>query len=230
MLKLIYLEWKKHALWKYIRNAVIVTAALGGLLLLISSDAGTGSLVAQTGKSEIHSLTEMFLNMACLVFTGTMLSTFVVSEYENKLICLLFSYPIRRRKLMAAKVLAVCIFNFAALLASKLAVYGVLLAVRGSEALGLGMGEPAFWLDALLGGAVSVCSGCISLWVGLRLRSSRASLVGAFVVMLVVMGVTQGNILPCASLMGGAGYAAQLLLAAAAVGLATCRLETEDVS
>ena len=45
-----------------------------------------------------------------------MLSTFVVSEYENKLIHLMFSYPIKRRTIMASKILAVCIFNFIALL------------------------------------------------------------------------------------------------------------------
>lgn len=151
MLKLIHLEWKKHTLWKYIRNAAVTTAALLGLLLLISSDAGTGKMIAQTGKSEIHSLTEMFLNMAYLVFTGAMLSAFVVGEYENRRIHLMFSYPIRRRTIMASKILAVCIFNFAALLAGKLLVYGVLIAVRSADALGISIGELSFWTDMLLG-------------------------------------------------------------------------------
>ena len=119
MLKLIQLEWKKHTVFKYIRNAVIITAVLLGLLFLIASDPGTGKIVAQTGKSEIHSLTDMFMNMAYLVFTGAMLSTFVIGEYENKLIQLMFSYPIKRQKIILSKVLAVCIFSFTALILSK---------------------------------------------------------------------------------------------------------------
>lgn len=230
MLKLIRLEWKKHTLWKYIRNAAIVTLALLGLLMLISSDAGTGKIVAQTGKSEIHSLTEMFLNMAYLVFTGAMLSTFVVSEYENKLIHLMFSYPIKRGKIMVSKILAVCIFNFFALLASKLLTYGVLMTVRSAEALGISTGDLSFWTGMLLGTIISLCSGCIPLLVGMKMKSSKAELISAFVMMLIVLGVTQGNILPCNSFVGMICYAAQILLASVAVILATYGIETEDVN
>lgn len=230
MLKLIRLEWKKHTLWKYIRSAGLVTLVLLGLLMLISSDAGTGKLVAQTGKSEIHSLTEMFLNMAYLVFTGAMLSTFVVSEYENKRIHLMFSYPIKRRKIMASKILAVCIFNLTALLVSKLLVYGVLVMTRSAEALGIHMGELSFWTGTLLGTMVSICSGCIPLLVGMKTKSSKAELIAAFVIMLVVLGTTQGNILPCYSFGGMMGYAVQILLAGAAVVMAAYGIETEDVN
>ena len=58
-----------------------------------------------------------------------MLVSFVVGEYENKLIGLMFSYPIKRKKILLSKVLAVCIFNFAALLLSKLAAYAALRCV-----------------------------------------------------------------------------------------------------
>lgn len=230
MLKLIRLEWKKHTLWKYVRNAAIVTAALLGLLMLISSDAGTGKMVVQTGKSEIHSLTEMFLNMAYLVFTGAMLSTFVVSEYENKLIHLMFSYPIKRRKIMVSKILAVCIFNFFALLVSKLLVYAVLVAARSAEALGISMGDLSFWIGTLLGAIISVCSGCIPLLVGMKMKSSKAALISAFVIMLAVLGVTQGNVLPYNSFMGMMYYAVQILLAVVAVVAATYGIETEDIN
>lgn len=229
MLKLIRLEWKKHTLWKYIRNAGFVTLAMLGLLLLISGDAGTGKTVAQTGKSEIHSLTEMFLNMSYLVFTGVMLSGFVVGEYENKLIHLMFSYPIRRRKIMASKILAVCIFNFAAIMVSKLLVYCVLVTTRSAEALGIYPGSLHFLLEALVGAGISVCGGCISLFVGMKMKSSKAELISAFVIMLLVLGVTQGNILPYNSFPGMMFYAVQILLAVAAFFFATYGIEKEDI-
>lgn len=230
MLKLIRLEWKKHTLWKYVRNACIATIALLGLLMLISSDAGTGKIVAQTGKSEIHSLTEMFLNMAYLVFTGAMLSTFVVSEYENKLIHLMFSYPIKRSKIMVAKILAVCIFNFATLVASKFLVYGILVTTRSAKTLGIYMGDLSFWTGTLLGAIFSICSGCIPLLVGMKMKSSKATLIASFIIMLAVLGVTQGNILPYNSFAGMMCYASQILLAVIAVILATYSIETEDIN
>ena len=126
MLKLIKLEWQKHSLWKYIRNAMITTIVLLGMLILIASDPSTGEITEMTGKSTIQTLTDMFMNMAYFAFTGTMLSSFVVSEYENKLINLMYSYPIKRRKILVAKVISVCVFNFIALWLSKLLAYTVL--------------------------------------------------------------------------------------------------------
>lgn len=230
MLKLIQLEWKKHAVWKYIRNAVIVTAALLGLVMLIASDPDTGKIVAQTGKSEIHSLTELFFNMAYLVFTGAMLSTFVISEYENKLIHLMFSYPVKRQKIMLAKVLSVCIFNFAVLLLSKLLVYAVLLMTKTAPVTGIYTGELSFWIGTILTTFISTCSGCFSLLIGMKMKSSKAALISAFVIMLVVMGVTQGNVLPYTSAIGFIAYAVQIAGAFATVFLSTHSVETEDVN
>ena len=229
MLKLIRLEWKKHSMWKYVRNAAIAAAAVTGMLMLIASDPGTGDLVAETGKSTIHSLTELFMNMVYLVFTGTMLVSFVVGEYENKLIGLMFSYPIKRKKILLSKVLAVCIFNFAALLLSKLAAYAALALVRPAAAAGIDMGQLSFWVSALASAAISVACGCIVLLVGMKVKSSKATLIAAFVIMLAIMGVTQGNVLPCTSAAGIIGYAVQAAGAAAGVFLSLHGAETEDV-
>lgn len=42
---------------------------------------------------------ELFTNMAYLIFTGVMLSTFIVSAYKNKTMNLMFSYPIKRQEI-----------------------------------------------------------------------------------------------------------------------------------
>ena len=39
-----------------------------------------------------------------------MLSSFIVSAYKNKTMILRFSYPIKRQKILASQMLAVCIF------------------------------------------------------------------------------------------------------------------------
>lgn len=62
------------------------------------------------------------------------------------------------------------------------------------------------------------------------MKSSKAALVASFVIMLAVLGVTQGNILPCTSFTGMVYDAAQILLAAAAAVFAACGIETEDVN
>ena len=230
MLKLIKLEWKKHILWKYIRNAVIVTASFLGLLLLISSDPSTTTtFIEQTGKSEINSLTEMFLNMAYLVFTGAMMSTFVVSAYENKMIHLMFSYPINRKKILLSKIFAVSIFNFFALTFSKLFIYTVLLFIGSTTLTGVPMAELSFWISTLLGSVISVSMGCVSLLIGLKTKSSKTTLIASFVIMLVIMQLTQGNIFPYHSINGIIAYPIQFVVAIIAIFLSIYNVETKDV-
>ena len=230
MIKLIKLEWTKHSLWKYLRNGAITTALVLGMLLLIGGDdPTTWEIVPQLGKSTIHALTELFLNMCYNVFTGVMLASFIVGEYESKLIHLMFSYPIRRWKILLSKILAVCLFTFLVLVASKALTCGVLTAVYAPEAAALPMGELSFWTGALASAAVSVLSGCISLLVGTRMKSSKAAIISAFVIMLVVMGITQGNVMPLATAGGLIGYAVQILGAVAAVALSIHGVGAEDV-
>ena len=105
MLKLIRLEWKKNNIGKYIRNAVILAIILCTFLfalayLGIANDPDTGMPDAAPGNEMISSSIELFTGMAFLVFTGVMLASFIVTAYKNKTMNLMFSYPIRRQKIL----------------------------------------------------------------------------------------------------------------------------------
>lgn len=65
--------------------------------------------------------------MSFLVFTSVMLSSFIVSAYQNKTMNLMFSYPIKRQKILVSQMLAVWIFNFITLILTKLLLYGCIL-------------------------------------------------------------------------------------------------------
>ena len=132
MLKLIRLEWKKNNVGKYIRNVVIMSALICLFIfalcyLGIANDPDTGVPDAVPGNSAISSSIELFTSMAFLVFTSVMLSTYIVSAYKNKTMNLMFSYPIKRQKILVSQMLAVWIFNFVALVLTKLLIYGCLL-------------------------------------------------------------------------------------------------------
>lgn len=132
MLKLIRLEWQKNNIGKYIRNAVILAVLLSIFMfalryLGIANDPETGVSDAAPGNSTISAPIELFSSMSFLVFTGVMLSTLIVSAYQNKTMDLMFSYPIKRQKILVSQMLAVWIFNFAALVLTKLLLYGVVL-------------------------------------------------------------------------------------------------------
>lgn len=115
MWKLIKLEWKKNDIGKYIRNAAILFPALLLLTVLVASDSET---------DKISLFIETLTNMSYLVFTSVMLSSFVVSAYTNKTMSLMFSYPIKRQKILVSQMLAVWIFSFVALILTRLLLCG----------------------------------------------------------------------------------------------------------
>lgn len=199
MLKLIKLEWKKNHMKRYSRNALLLASLLGLFLfalafLGIANDPETGIPDTVPGLSGISAPIELFTSMSFLVFTSVMLASFIVSAYSNRTMQLMFSYPIKRQKILVSQMLAVWIFSFVALTLTKLLLYGWILAgshFRDSAFLiDFTMTEPGFYIQLLLKSGVIVTMSFMALFVGLILHSSKAVLVTSFLLILL----TQGNI------------------------------------
>lgn len=185
MLKLIKLEWKKNNIGKYIRNAAILFPALCFLTFLVARDPGTG---------EISLFIETLSSMSFLIFTSVMLSSFIVSAYKNKTMNLMFSYPIKRQKILVSQMLAVWIFNFAALALTKLLLYGIILACsRFMElpcSIDFDMASAGFYIQHIIKAAITVTMSFISLFIGMNMKSSKATITSSFVLIIL----TQANL------------------------------------
>lgn len=199
MLKLIKLEWKKNHVIKYIRIAAVLAVILCAFMfslayLGIANDPDTGVPDMAPGINGISAPIELFTGMVFLIFTSVMLSSFIVSAYKNKTMNLMFSYPIKRQNILISQMAAVWIFNFIALVVTKLLIYGCVLIgsrfMTSSFPLDFQMGEPAFYVQLLLKSVVIVSMGFIALFVGLALKSSKATILTSFVLVLL----TQANI------------------------------------
>ena len=180
MFKLIRLEWKKNNVGKYIRNAVIMAALICLFIfalcyLGIANDPETGVPDAAPGNSAVSPSIELFTSMAFLIFTGVMLSAYIVNAYKNKTMNLMFLYPIKRQKILISQMLAVWIFNFVALVLTKLFIYGCIL--FGSQFM-----VSSFPLDYNMS--------FISLFIGMVMKSSKATIVASFLLIFL----TQANI------------------------------------
>lgn len=199
MLKLIKLEWKKNHIGKYIRNALILAAVLCLFLfalayLGIANDPDTGVPDAAPGNNTISSPIELFTSMSFLVFTSVMLSSFIVSAYKNKTMNLMFSYPIKRQKILVSQMLSVWIFNFAALIITKLLIYGCILLgskfMVSSFPLDFNMAGTGFYIQLIVKSAVIVTMSFIALFIGLAMKSSKATIVSSFLLIIL----TQANV------------------------------------
>lgn len=198
MLKLIKLEWKKNQIGKYIRGAVI----MAGLLLLfvfalaflgIANDPD-GTLDAAPGTEVISAPIELFTSMAFLIYTSVMLASFIVSAYKNKTMNLMFSYPIKRQKLLASQMMAVWLFNVTALTFTKLLIYSCIFITAGfmdsSFVIDFQIGSFGFYIQLILKSAVIVSMSFIALFVGMAMKSSKATMVTSFLLIFL----TQANI------------------------------------
>lgn len=199
MLKLIKLEWKKNHIGKYIRYAVIVAAVLSLFIFALSflgiaNDPDTGVPDAAPGMGTISSPIELFTSMSYLVFTSVMLSAFIVSAYKNKTMNLMFSYPIKRQKILVSQMLSVWIFCFIALIVTKLLMYGVILIgskfMAPAFPLDFNMASLSFYVQLIAKSVVIVSMSFIALFIGLAMKSSKATIIASFLLIFL----TQANV------------------------------------
>lgn len=198
MLKLIKLEWKKNKIGKYIRNALIMAAVLClfvfALAFLGIAEDSDGTLDAAEGMNGISAPIELFSGMSFLVFTSVMLASFIVSAYKNKTMNLMFSYPIKRQKILASQMIAVWLFDLVALVITKLLLYACVYIggkrMRSSFIIDFDMGDLSFYVQLLIKSVVIVSVSFIALFVGMKMRSSKAAIVASFILVLL----TQANI------------------------------------
>lgn len=228
MLKLIRLEWKKNNIMKYVRNVFIVVVILLIFLLAVAGELETDETKMAYGNSMLRSGVELFTNMSFIIFTCTMLASFIVGAYKNKTMNVMFSYPISRKKILLSQMLSVWIFNFTALVLSKILIYGVLVAAKSYmhiTAESIALGSSMFYIEILVDSAVMISISFIALLIGLRMKSSKAAIITG----VIIVCFTQGNI-GAYTLIGNIPFYITLLaISAISVFLALYKLETRDV-
>lgn len=233
MRKLMKLEWKKNNIGKYIRIAVTLTALLClftfALAFLGIADDPDGTLDAAPGMDTISSPIELFTGMAFLIFTSVMLASFIVSAYKNKTMNLMFTYPVKRRKILVSQMMAVWSFNFAALTLSKLLIYLCIFIgskyMRSSFAIDFDMGSLSFYIQLILKSFVIVSMSFIALFVGMAVKSSKAAIITSFLLIFL----TQANV---GDFTMADNAVFPFVLTAASFGFAVlsiCNVENKDV-
>lgn len=198
MMKLIRLEWMKNNTGKYILKAVLLTVIIGLFVLALAflgiANDPDGTLDAAPGAEGISTAVELFANMAYLLMTSSMFGSFIINSYKNRTMELMYTYPIRRQKILASQMLAVWLFCFVASILSKLLIYAVVAAGAGlwqsSFVIDVDPGSLSFYQGMALRSFVTVSLGFICLFAGLAMKSSRAALLTAFFLFFI----TQGNV------------------------------------
>lgn len=233
MLKLIRLEWKKNNIGKYALSAAVLAILLCAFVFALAflgiANDPDGTLDAAPGADVISAPIELFTSMTFLIFTSVMLASFIVSAYKNKTMNLMFSYPIKRQKILASQMMAVWIFNFLALVLTKLFIY-ICISVgakymTSSFAIDIDMGSLSLYIQLIAKSFVIVTMSFIALFVGIKMKSSKATIITSFLLIFL----TQANI---GDLTMAGNMAFPIILTVISLGFATLSVynaETKDL-
>jgi ABC-type transport system involved in multi-copper enzyme maturation permease subunit len=191
MWKLIRLEWKKNDTKKYVINQAIVIAVL---VILLFAMCYLVPIDTEAGVPEIENMAvqiDLLTNLSFLIFTSAMLSSFIIKAYKNKTQSLMFSYPISRKKIILSQMMAVWINCAAALFLGKLLIYLLLYLtslVKDGFPLGYDMTSVSFYIQIILKTVLTVSLSFITLYIGKKMRSSKAAIISSFLLFFVING------------------------------------------
>lgn len=231
LLKLISMELKKYRFARYIGYAAMANLAILLFLTMIGiTDYGAQDYAFAT-YSESFMLIDTFVRATFMIFAGALLSTMIVGEYRNKTLGVLFTYPIKRRKFIAAKLVIIFVFTSGMILLTDVLMGSVMFAMDGfypfigdsltMEQAGMLLLEYTF--SSLSAAAMSL----IPLLFGMHKNSVTATMVTSILLTIIVCSGVNGPLVSINSFiaihlsLGAAG----LLIAL----LSMLRLEMKDV-
>ncbi|MCU5379686.1 ABC transporter permease [Bacillus cereus] len=230
MLHLMKLELKKFKLGWYVRGAIIANIAILALMIFTS-------IVAQVeGDREIRDPQMMLLTASTLVratfiiFGSVLIARLIISEYKNKTILLMFSYPINRRKMMSSKLAIIAIVTFITVILSNILVVGVFFGIDSYFSIL----PNSFTIDQLTQEGINLVPlaiatagiSLIPLYFGMRKRSVPTTIVSSLIVVSIAINNTP---------MFSTATFLPLQLALAAIGVAIAyygikNIEKEDIT
>ena len=200
--KLIKLEWEKYEIGKYRRNAAILIVLLvifnyAMTFLGIANDPDTGVPDMAISNMGVSTNVELLTDITFLIFAAAMHATFIIGAYKNKTMNLMFLYPLNRKKIMAAKMLAVCIFCFAGIVIAKLACYGVsnlgfMMGQKASFPMDYNMLSVSFYIQLLIRSAATISISLLALLSGMIAKSSKATVISSFLLIILMQGNVGG--------------------------------------
>ena len=189
MLKLMKLELRKVRIAPYIRAAFIANLVIIGFLCAIffSGEAQNGEF--STFK-DATTLIDMLVRGTYVVFAAVLISRFIIDEFRNKTIAILFMYPISRKKLMVAKLTIIVIFTFIMCIVSNLFVGAGLMVIDSFVDIVPGKLTVNIVLESLASIATSAFAmsflSLIPLYFGLRKYSSVTTIVSSLILLILV--------------------------------------------
>lgn len=229
MLRLMKLELKKFKIGWYVRGAIIANIAILALLIFTSIVSQIEGDPEMRDPQMVLLMVSTLVRATFIIFGSVLIARLIISEYKNKTILLMFSYPINRKKMMISKLVITATLTFITVIVSNILVVGIFFGIDSYFSLL----PNSFTVDQLMREGINLVplavatSGIslIPLYFGMRKRSVPTTIVSSLIVVSIAINNTP---------MFSTATFLPLQLALAAIGVAIAyygikNIEKEDV-
>lgn len=196
MIKLIMLEIKKFKLFNYWKAVSICNIAIIAVLIMayfIEIEEGLGIFV---NFEMVANLIGVMVRTTFTIFASVLIVKLIIDEYKNKSIDVLFSYPIKRKRIFSAKLTIVFMFTFTIVLISTLLLEGLVLLVDLNfnvlpgevESQDMSKHLLTVFMNSLATAGISL----IPLLIGMRRKSGPATIVTSILIATILNSQNMG--------------------------------------
>ena len=135
-------------------------------------------------------LAAMLVRATLIVWEAVLISVFVIEEYRNKTISLLFTYPISRTKLIMTKLILICSIMFLFHVLSNIFQYAsIFLAEKCFSFVTFSIGNI---LAQTITTISAILLGLLPLYVGMIKKSTIATVVSSIIIVAIASN-SQGS-------------------------------------
>lgn len=196
LLKLLRLEWKKNSMSSYFKSLIICIIGIFAAVALMA--VGSGDEKMFLDYTDFMSLTNILIRIVFIIFSSVILSRLVIEEYKNKTVQLLFTYPLKRKRIIFAKLSLVFGFCFFSIIIAtfmmNIAVYFLNPMMNLFEApveiQEMVATIPSTFINAFMMAGVSL----IPLYFGMRKKSTASTITSAVLIgFLINATVSNGD-------------------------------------
>lgn len=198
MWQLLKLEWKKHRMVRYLTSFLLSVVGIYGFVVFLAMSTKHDIEGAIGSYSEFLTLVTLLANITFIIIGGVIVSRVIISEFRDKTIQVLFTYPIPRKKLMLSKLILVFAVTAGGLFAGTWMMQGLTYFLQPTLRLFEGSFTrqelfatlPKTAANAIMMGAISL----IPIYFGMRKKSTATTITSAVLIgFLINSTVSNGD-------------------------------------
>ncbi|WP_459499207.1 ABC transporter permease [Bacillus sp. C1] len=107
----------KFKFWPIVRSALITIFVVSIFIPVIVFDGELDSYI------NLFQTIDRFSRAVFMIFGASLISKFIIQEFQNKTMTVMFMYPIPRKKMMIAKILIIILFTLCGIVLSEIMMF-----------------------------------------------------------------------------------------------------------